>query len=109
MIIHPSFKKAKKRKVPKAVREQHESWLKSHTPEKKIVMTSEKFIYKLNSGPRGETVKYPSLNTGLAVAPKAPAKVYTGTKVMGIATMHKSNAVPVFNNQEAVEISSMRR
>ena len=36
-------------------------------------------------------------------------KVYTGTKVMGIATMHKSNAVPVFSDEEAVEISRMRR
>jgi hypothetical protein len=109
MIIHPSFKKTKKHKLPKAVREQYESWLKSHTPEKKVVMKSEKLVYKLSSSPRGETVRYPSLNTGLAVATKAPAKVYTGTKVMGIATMHKSNAVPVFNNEEAVAISSMRR
>ena len=37
MIIHPSFKKTKKHKLPKAVREQYESWLKSHTPEKKVV------------------------------------------------------------------------
>lgn len=109
MIIHPSFKKTKKHKLPKAVREQYESWLKSHTPEKKVVMKSEKLVYKLSSSPRGETVRYPSLNTGLAVASKAPTKVYTGTKVMGIATMHKSNAVPVFNNEEAVAISSMRR
>jgi len=36
-------------------------------------------------------------------------KVYTGTKVLGIATMHKSNAVPVFAAEEAVEISKMRR
>ena len=36
-------------------------------------------------------------------------KVYTGTKVLGIATMHKSNAVPVFSDEEAVEISRMRR
>jgi hypothetical protein len=36
-------------------------------------------------------------------------KVYTGTKVKGIATMHKSNAVPVFSDEEAVEISRMRR
>jgi hypothetical protein len=39
----------------------------------------------------------------------APAKVYTGTKVKGIATMHKSNAVPVFSDEEAVDISKMRR
>jgi len=39
---------------------------------------------------------------------KSP-KVYTGTKVKGIATMHKSNAVPVFSDEEAVDISKMRR
>ena len=39
----------------------------------------------------------------------APVKVYTGTKVKGIATMHKSNAVPVFSDEEAIEISKMRR
>jgi hypothetical protein len=38
-----------------------------------------------------------------------PAKVYTGDKVKGIATMHKSNAVPVFSDEEAISISSMRR
>jgi hypothetical protein len=45
--------------------------------------------------------------TGNATLP--PAKVYTGTKVKGIATMHKSNAVPVFSDEEAVNISRMRR
>ena len=45
--------------------------------------------------------------TGNATLP--PPKVYTGTKVKGIATMHKSNAVPVFSDEEAVDISRMRR
>lgn len=36
-------------------------------------------------------------------------KIYTGDKVLGIATMHKSNAVPVFRAEDAVEISKMRR
>lgn len=34
---------------------------------------------------------------------------YTGTLVTGIATMHKSNAVPVINKKQAEEIASMRR
>lgn len=34
---------------------------------------------------------------------------YTGDKLMGIATMHKSNAVPVFNSDQAVELAKMRR
>jgi hypothetical protein len=40
---------------------------------------------------------------------KPAEKVYTGTKVKGIGTMHKSNAVPIFSDEEAVEISKMRR
>jgi hypothetical protein len=40
---------------------------------------------------------------------KPAEKVYTGTKVKGIGTMHKSNAVPIFSDEEAVEISRMRR
>lgn len=34
---------------------------------------------------------------------------YTGTKMLGIGTMHKSNSVPVFSDDEAKAISSMRR
>jgi hypothetical protein len=44
-----------------------------------------------------------------AVAARAPDKIYTGTKIKGIGTMHKSNAVPIFSDDEAREISSMRR
>lgn len=40
---------------------------------------------------------------------KAPDKVYTGTAIKGIGTMHKSNAVPIFTDEQAVEISRMRR
>jgi hypothetical protein len=56
-----------------------------------------------------EVEKVRSLNTGVGVAPLVPAKVYTGNKVKGIATMHKSNAVPVFSDEEAVDIAKMRR
>lgn len=72
-------------------------------------MKAEPLTYKLTT-PVGRTNTHhiPSVDTG-GNAIKAPDKVYTGTKVRGIATMHKSNAVPVFSDQEAVEISRMRR
>ena len=57
---------------------------------------------------RNTTAHIKSVDTGGNATLKAP-KVYTGTKVKGIATMHKSNAVPVFSDEEAVEISKMRR
>ena len=64
--------------------------------------------YSLGVPAERSTRQYKSVDTG-GVATLAPAKVYTGTKVKGIATMHKSNAVPVFSDEEAVDISRMRR
>ena len=40
---------------------------------------------------------------------KKEEKVYTGTEIMGIAQMHKSNAVPVRNKKSAEEVAKMRR
>jgi len=40
---------------------------------------------------------------------KRESTQYTGTLVKGIATMHKSNAVPITSGEQAIEISSMRR
>jgi hypothetical protein len=53
----------------------------------------------------------PSLNGGVDTGPaiKAPEKIYTGTKIKGIGTMHKSNAVPIFSDEEAQDIAKMRR
>lgn len=61
--------------------------------------------------PPGRTTNahIPSLDTGLGTTAKKAAPVYTGTKIKGIGTMHKSNAVPIFSDTEAKEISSMRR
>ena len=57
---------------------------------------------------RDTTSHIKSVNTGGNALLK-PSPVYTGTKVKGIATMHKSNAVPVFSDEQAVDISKMRR
>jgi len=57
-----------------------------------------------------EQPRIPSLDTGVkgAVNVRMPMQ-YTGNKIVGIGTMHKSNAVPIFTDQEAKDISSMRR
>jgi hypothetical protein len=57
---------------------------------------------------RNTTAHIKSVDTGGNAVLK-PSNVYTGTMVKGIATMHKSNAVPVFSDEEAISISSMRR
>lgn len=43
-----------------------------------------------------------------SMAKPAP-KVYTGTEIVGIAVMHKSNAVPIRGKKQAEEIARMRR
>jgi len=56
------------------------------------------------------TSQYPSVTTtGSINTSKLERTKYTGTLVVGIATMHKSNAVPIINQEQAEEISRMRR
>jgi hypothetical protein len=78
--------------------------------KRKRAMSAETLTYSLPT-PIGRTNTHhiKSLNSGAGIATLASPKVYTGTKVKGIATMHKSNAVPVFSNEEAQDISRMRR
>ena len=64
---------------------------------------------KLGPPPGRETRFIPSLDTGKGNTAKVAPPVYTGTKIIGIGTMHKSNAVPIFSDDEAKAISSMRR
>jgi hypothetical protein len=80
-----------------------------HDRKRSCAMKAEPLTYKLSTpAGRTTTTDLPSRVTpGGSTAPVH--KVYTGTKVLGIATMHKSNAVPVFAEEEAIEISRMRR
>ena len=68
---------------------------------------SSSYSLKIPEG-RNTTSHIKSVDTGGNAVLK-PSPIYTGTKVKGIATMHKSNAVPVFSDEEAQDISKMRR
>ena len=70
-----------------------------------VMLPTQTAPYRRDTGPR-----IPSLNpSDMSPCTKPEQKVYTGTKIKGIGTMHKSNAVPIFSDEEAKEISSMRR
>ena len=56
-----------------------------------------------------ETPNIPSLGNGVGVATKKESQKYTGTLIKGIATMHKSNAIPILNKEQAIEVGNMRR
>jgi hypothetical protein len=73
-------------------------------------MKAEPLQYKLSAPVGRETAYIASRDTGHFGAVRTKdIPQYTGTKILGIGTMHKSNAVPVFSNEEAHDIATMRR
>ena len=79
--------------------------------KRKRAMAAEPLVYSLDT-PVGRTNTHhiKSLDTGhYGTVSSKPTPKYTGTKILGIGTMHKSNAVPVFSDEEAQDISRMRR
>lgn len=58
---------------------------------------------------RRETPVYKSNDSGTHSTQKKEKMNYTGTLVKGIGTMHKSNAVPVIDEQQMKDLASMRR
>ena len=110
MVIHPYIPKKKKSKPNAKQRALQASWqelLKKYEPKKplpnKVSVRKEQKTYIR------ETPHYPSLNSGFHDTTKKQQQTYTGDKMLGIGTLHKSNAVPVFSQEDAMEISRMRR
>lgn len=57
-----------------------------------------------------EKYKSAPMNTaGNGCCHKVEPMKYTGTLIKGIATMHKSNAVPIIDDEQAKDIARMRR
>jgi hypothetical protein len=55
-----------------------------------------------------DTTHYPSRVTPGGDTTVRPNNNYTGSALLGIGTMHKSNAVPVFSKEDAVAIREMK-
>ena len=56
--------------------------------------------------PANSTTSSISYHSSMA---KKEEKVYTGNEIIGIAQMHKSNAVPIRNKKSAEDVAKMRR
>jgi len=127
-LAHPSLTMGGKRKgktkfrnadEARKARELDQSWkdlqnkwgVEADEKKRKRAMAQPTLDYKLTAPVGRSTSNHiPSLNTGEAGAVTYKASPqYTGTKIKGIGTMHKSNAVPVFSDEEAHDIATMRR
>ena len=103
--------KRKAEELDKEWKELQAKWgLDAEEKKRKRAMSAEPLDYKLSAPVGRETQKIASRDTGHSGAVRTKGiPQYTGTKVLGIGTMHKSNAVPIFSNEEAISISTMRR
>ena len=114
MFLHAYIPKSKQKKLTKAQQEQKADWLAainklsskrySNSPVAKTRLPLQK-----TATYHRETPKVASLDTGFIACTKKFGNSYTGEKIKGIGTMHKSNAVPIFTDNEAKDIASMRR
>ena len=81
----------------------------------KYSVSKERKVFTVLKAPsitvRPGSLDYRSITSVVAVLDtfKKETQKYTGDKVLGIATMHKSNAVPVFSDEQAVDVAKMRR
>ena len=117
MLIYTNQKSKKKNPTQKQKAE-YQAWLDSvnnmpglsgtkYGKSKKIIKND---IPALTVPAGRVTPKYPSLVTpGGSCTKPIESKVYTGTAMKGIGTLHKSNAVPVFSDDEIKAQASMRR
>lgn len=105
------LKKSKSKKLEQA-RADHEAWLKTMGVGKSVLPTNKQGKrVGLNEIPDYQSSK-PAVALSNKVAGHGPARQeqkYTGTLIKGVATMHKSNAVPISSREQAIEVSTMRR
>ena len=111
----------KKRKAKKKTQKQieadikHEKWLrKMNAHPEQIARNKEKNAnISVLSVPdyrtSGNSIPTSDVIPGGSTAP-AERQVYSGERrLLGVATMHKSNMVPVFDSKDAKDIARMRR
>lgn len=112
MIIH-THQKSKKHKPNAKQRQLAAEWevLKTKYATKKHVVAKKSDNYVVDKSYVRETRHYPSLvsNQPLACTKPVVPMRYTGTNIIGIGTLHKSNAVPIFSKDEAKDQATMRR
>ena len=111
MIIHPYIPKQKKRKPNAKSRELKASWediLKKYDvkPDTVVVkgVISNPPVFRRNS-----LRHIPSLDTGIGTTSKKEPPKYTGDAMIGISVLHKSNGIPVFRQEDVLDIAKMRR
>lgn len=102
----------KARELDESWKELQKRWaIEAEDKKRSRALKAEPLAYSLSAPPgRSSTEHIPSRDSGHTGAVRCKdIPEYTGTKIVGIGTMHKSNAVPIFSDEEAQDIAKMRR
>ena len=104
------FASAEQKRQAEILEQEWQALKDRYAPKTKVKFERKSFVAPKPLRRDADQPRIPSLDTGHkgAVTVKQTPQ-YTGDKIVGIGTMHKSNAVPIFTDQEAKDISSMRR
>lgn len=100
---------SQKSKSSKKQRAAREALLKEQRAIKRALKAESYKPLELNYRAPRETVRIASRGDGIGNATLNEQKMYTGDKMIGIGQLHKSNAVPVFRQEDAEDLARMRR
>jgi hypothetical protein len=104
------FASAEQKRQAEILEQEWQAIKDRYKPKTKLKPERKSFVAPKPLRRDADQPRIPSLDTGVkgAVNVRMPMQ-YTGDNIVGIGTMHKSNAVPIFSDQEAKDISTMRR
>ena len=92
-----------------AAKQKHNKWLRKMGVHPDQLKLREKSIGKSLPDYSTECKSIPTSDRIGPIEGKRAAKVYSGDYIIGIATMHKSNLVPVGRGNNAEDFAKMRR
>ena len=99
-------------------KDEHDKWLRKrgvHPDQIKAALPHNAKGKRLGVGPMPDYKSHQGTRTAntsdtiVAITPVKRTNTYTGDFIVGVATMHKSNLVPVNRNQDAGDYATMRR
>lgn len=104
------FRNAEEARKARELAASWEELQKKWAPKSPVKVSRNNETLKLDLGVTRSNLKnIPSRVTPGGDCTKKQPLQYTGTKMLGIGVMHKSNSVPIFSDTEAKDISTMRR
>jgi len=119
-------KRLKEINLPRETFEQYMEWLygrgkkakRERSIERQITKTlpvhtdapySSNEICEPNKSAKQHTSAKGKWSSGVPSSEAKPPKIYTGSKIIGIAVLHKSCLQPIFSQEEAINVAKMRR